>query len=254
MCSSDLNLQKRNTNAPTRDYQEIINSGNLNVVTDYNSFGYFVSGDTIDGFQYEMIKRLENDWGIKVNIFLENRLDDNLYGLNKGVYDIVARNIPINSELKENFGFTQVIVRNKQVLVQRKPEYNDSIPPIRQHLDLAKKQITVSENSPAILRLQNLSDEIGDTIFVKQNPTYGEEQLVMMVASGDIDYTVCSEIVARNLAKEFPEIDIDTDISFTQLESWAVRKESPTLLDSLNNWLSKLVNSEEFNKKLKEFE
>jgi membrane-bound lytic murein transglycosylase F len=35
------------------------------------------------------------------------------------------------------------------------------------------------------------------------------------------------------------EIDVETDISFTQLESWAVRKESPILLDSLDSWLSR---------------
>ena len=51
----------------------------------------------------------------------------------------------------------------------------------------------------------------------------------MMVAGGDIDFTVCDEVLARKLAKEMPEIDVDTDISFTQLESWAVRKESPVL-------------------------
>lgn len=249
-----FNNQKRGNIDRHRDYQEIIDSGTLNVVTDYNSFGYFVSGDTIDGFQYEMIKQLEKDWAIDVNIALENSLDDNLIGLEQGIYDIVARNIPVNSHLLERFNFTQVIVRNKQVLVQRKPEYNDSVPLIRQHLDLSKKTITVPEGSPTILRLHNLSNEIGDTIFVEEHDLYEEEQLVMMVASGDIDYTVCNKIVAKKLAAEFPEIDIDTDISFTQLESWAVRKGSPMLLDSINNWLSSLQKSEEFKRILKEFE
>lgn len=250
-----FNLQNKDKSASVyKDYQEIITNGTINVVTDYNSIGYFVSGDTISGFQYYMIKQLEQDWGIKVNIFLENNLDESLNGLETGKYDIVARNIPVNTNLKDRFGFTQVIVRNKQVLVQRKPEYNDSIPLIRQQLGLAKKVITVPEDSPAILRLQNLSNEIGDTIFIEQDAIYEEEQLVIMVASGDIDYTVCNEMIAKRLVSEFPEIDIETDISFTQLESWAIRKESPILLDSLNNWLSKLVTSSEFNKKLKEFE
>ena len=33
------------------------------------------------------------------------------------------------------------------------------------------------------------------------------------------------------------EIDIQTDISFTQLESWVMRNDSPILRDSLNHWL-----------------
>lgn len=236
-----------------RDFAEIENSGELNIVTDYNSVGYHVSGDSVAGFQYELIKALERDWKLKVNIFLENSLDDNLQGLEAGKYDVVARNIPVNTQLRQQFGFTRFINRNKQVLVQRRLEFNDSIPPIRQHLDLALKTIHVHKDSPVILRLQNLSHEIGDTIFIEQNHVYETEQLVMMVAGGDIDFTVCDEVVAKQLAERLPEIDVETDISFTQLESWAVRKESPVLLDSLNVWFNRFRESQEFNRLYKRY-
>ena len=103
-------------------------------------------------------------------------------------------------------------------------------------------------DSPAILRLNNLSHEIGDTIFIVEDPTYEAEQLVMMVASGDIDFTLCDEKMAMRLAKLLPEIDIETDISFTQLESWAVRKDSPALLDSLNSWLVRFKTTTAFSR------
>ena len=67
-----------------------------------------------------------------------------------------------------------------------------------------------------------------------------------MVAAGDIDFTVCDEKVALRLAESLPEIDVETDISFTQLESWAVREDSPALLDSVNRWLDRFKNSREF--------
>ena len=130
--------------------------------------------------------------------------------------------------------------------MQRKLQYNDSVQPLRQHLELAKKTIHVAEGSPSILRLNNLSHEIGDTIFVVQNTTYEAEQLVMMVASGEIEYTVSDEKVALQLSEELPEIDIETDISFTQIESWAVRKDSPILLDSINSWLTRFKETREF--------
>ncbi len=236
----------RNTFMAPRDYNEIISSGELNVVTDYNSIGLYASGDSLQGFQREMILALEKEWGIKVNLFLENSLDENLEGLLTMRYDLVARNIPVNIKLKDTFAFTNPITLNKQVLVQRKQEYNDSVEPIRQHLDLAGKTIRVANDSPVILRLNNLSHEIGDTIFIVEDPTYETEQLVMMVASGDIDFTVCDEKMAIRLAKVLPEIDIETDISFTQLESWAVRKDSPVLLDSLNSWLDRFKTTPAF--------
>jgi membrane-bound lytic murein transglycosylase MltF len=228
------------------DYNEIIEKGEMNVVTDYNTIGYFVSGDTVQGFQYEMINALMKAWDIHINIFLENNLQDNLNGLQEGRYDLVARSIPVNSELKDSFNFTEPLILNKLVLVQRKSQFNDSTQPLRQHLELAKKTIHVSEGSPSILRLNNLSHEIGDTIFVVQNTTYEAEQLVMMVASGEIEYTVCDEKVAIQLSEKLPEIDIETDISFTQIESWAVRIDSPILLDSVNSWLIRFKETREF--------
>ena len=232
----------------TRDYNEIMASGELNVVTDYNSIGYFIAGDTAGGFQLEMMQALEREWGVKVHLFLENSLDENLEGLLKQRYDLVARNIPVNIQLKDTFAFTAPLTLNKQVLVQRKARYNGGVEPIRQQLDLAKKTIHVPGESPAILRLDNLSHEIGDTLYVVEDATYETEQLVMMVAAGDIDFTVCDEKVARRLAESLPEIDIETDISFTQLESWAVRKNAPLLLDSLNSWLDRFKKSAAFKK------
>ncbi len=229
-----------------RDLGEILASGELNVVTDYNSIGYFVSGDTVRGFQLEMMQALERDWAIRVNFFLENSLEDNVKGLHKQRYDLIARSIPVNTELREQVTFTIPISLNKQVLVQRKAEFNDGVEPIRQHLELAKKVIHVPSNSPAILRIDNLSYEIGDTIFIVEDPTYEVEQLVMMVAAGDIDFTVCDEKIASRLIHILPEIDTETDISFTQLESWAVRAGSPVLLDSLNSWLTRFKKTKAF--------
>jgi ABC-type amino acid transport substrate-binding protein len=98
------------------------------------------------------------------------------------------------------------------------------------------------------LRIRNLSHEIGDTIFVKEDPTYGQEQLAMMVAAKEIDYAVCDEIVAARVARSIPEIDYSTLIGFTHLEAWAVSEKSPILLDSLNVWIKEVKKTKEYTK------
>lgn len=102
------------------------------------------------------------------------------------------------------------------------------------------------KGSPSILRIHNLGNEIGDTIYIKEIDKYGSEQLIALVAHGDIDYAVCDESIARIVSDSFPQIDINTDISFTQFYSWGVSKQSPVLLDSLNSWLQSFCNSKEF--------
>lgn len=229
-----------------RDYPQIEKSGVINFVTDYNSIGYYVSDDTIAGFNYELIQLLKSYIPLNVEVYLESNLDKCIEGLKSGKYDVLARNIPVTSELRDTLSFTEPIAQNRQVLVQRKKDYNDGIEPIRSHLNLAKKELYVPLNSPAILRIRNLSHEIGDTIFIKEDENYNSEQLAMLVATKNIDYAVCDAKIAASVAKSLPEIDYSTLIGFTHIEAWAVSEESPLLLDSINSWIKKVKSSPEY--------
>jgi len=219
-----------------RDFREIQTEGILRIVTEYDPTGYYITGNQIEGFHYELSKAIANLSGLEVFIYLDTSLKKSFEGLQTNQYDIIAQNIPITSEMKEHFAFTDPIVINRQVLVQRTKAFNNGQEPLRNHLDLAKKTLYIPESSPAHLRLRNLQYEIGDTIYVIENPLYSSEQLIDMVANGEIDFAVCDLQIAQTAQNENAEIDIKTDISFTQFQSWAVRKDTPTLLDSLNRW------------------
>ena len=149
---------------------------------------------------------------------------------------------------KELYLFTDPIWLNKQVLVQRTEKANGGIKPIHNQLMLGQKTLYLPKGSPALLRIHNLEEEIGDTIYTHEDELYSDEQLIIMVAKGDIDFAVCDQQSAKKMKERFPQIDISTDISFTQLQSWAIRKESPILLDSLNLWLRKAKESDNFKK------
>ena len=226
-----------------RDYPEIKEEGILRMITEYNQSGYSVSGDTVQGFQYELSQAIAKLSGLEVQTHLDMSLAKSFEELSDNKCDVIARNIPITSEMRENYLFTEPIVLNKQILVQRTAEANNGQAPIRNQLDLAQKTLYIPKDSPALLRLQNLGHEIGDTIYVVEDELYSTEQLMIMVAKGDIDYAVCDQQIARMTQKNLPEVDILTDISFTQLQSWAVRKDSPILRDSLNSWLQQIKDS-----------
>jgi membrane-bound lytic murein transglycosylase MltF len=221
----------------TRDYREIRAEGILRIVTENNPLGYFASENQIEGFQYELSRAIAQLSGLEVYLYLEMSLENSFKGLQTNQFDIIARNIPTTSELKNDYLFTDPIVLNKQVLVQRKKAYNSDIDPIRNQLHLAHKILYIHESKPVRMRLQHLQHEIGDTIFVIEESSYSSEQLISLVAGGEIDFAVCDYQIALIAQRQHPEIDIQTDISFTQLQSWAIRKTSPVLLDSLNNWL-----------------
>lgn len=221
-----------------RDYAEIAAEGIIHASTEYNSISFYVDDDTLSGFHYELIEAFARDHGLQAAISPEMSFNKRLEGLADGQYDVIAYGILATSELKDSLLLTTPIVLNKQVLVQRKLEnISDSSLFIKSQLDLAGKTLHVVKGSPSILRIRNLGNEIGDTIYVEEIEKYGSEQLIALVAHGDIDYAVCDESIARTAADSIPQIDINTAISFTQFYSWGVSKQSPILLDSLNTWL-----------------
>lgn len=236
-----------------RDYAEIADEGIIHAATEYNSISFYVDGDTLSGFHYELIEAFARDHGLKTALSPEMSFDKRLKGLSEGKYDVIAYGILATSEWKDSLLLTLPIALNKQVLVQRKARSDSDSLFIRSQLDLAGKALHIVKNSPSMLRIRNLGNEIGDTIYIQEIEKYGPEQLISLVAHGDIDYAVCDESIARTAADSLPQIDINTDISFTQFYSWAVSKQSPVLLDSLNSWLSSFKKGKEYKKIYKKY-
>lgn len=229
-----------------RDYEQIKAEGFINAVTEYDPVSFHALDDTVSGFHYELLNAFASAHGLQANVSAEMSFDTQLKGLETGKFDLIAYNLIATSEVKDSLLLTIPIVLNRQVLIQRKDTANNDTLSIRSQLDLAGKTVHVVKDSPAIFRIRNLSDEIGDTIHINEIEQYGAEQLIALVAHGDIDYTVCDESIARTLLDSLPQIDTSVAIGFTQFHSWAVSKHSPVLLDSLNAWLETYEKSKEY--------
>ena len=87
---------------------------------DYTPLSYYLQGDSLSGFDYELARMVGNRSGLSIEITPEVNLSKSIDGLKKGQYDIIARQLPVTSEIKEELAFTIPIQLNKQVLVQRK--------------------------------------------------------------------------------------------------------------------------------------
>lgn len=236
-----------------RKYEDIIQSGVLRAVTEYNSISYHAQDDTISGLHYELLHSFAKSKGLQVEITPEMSIEKRTKGIHEGKFDILANNVLISSDRKDSILFTHPILLSRQILVQRKKQGPEDSIHINSLLELANRTIHVSKGSPSILRIQNLSNEIGDTIYIHEIEKYGQEQLLAMVANGDIDYAVCNETLAMAAAQNLPQLDLSTAISFTQFYSWGVNKENSILLDSLNAWLETYKASKEFEELTKKY-
>lgn len=227
------------------DLDAIKERGKLIAVTDFNSTNYFIYKGEPMGFNYELLRSFSDYIGIDLEIITENNLQHTFDMLNSGEVDLIAIGLTVNSSRKKNMLFTEPILETRQVLVQRKPVKWRSFTAddleknvIRNQLGLAGKTIYVQEGSSHVERLTTMASEIGDSINIIEVP-YVSEQLIAHVANGEIDYTICDENTAMVNATYYPDIDVNTPVSFPQNLAWGVRKKnSDILLSELNRWIS----------------
>jgi len=252
-CSDNHSFRTLGESAVSADLDAIRERGKLVAVSDFNSTNYFIYKGEPMGFNYELLKTFADQAGIDLEIVTENHIDHAIEMLNSGEADVIAISLTVNSSRKKEILFTEPIDETRQVLIQRKPrnwksltyqELNKKL--IRNQLDIAGKTVYVQKGSAHAQRLNSLSGEIGDSINIIEVP-FESEQLIKNVARGDIDYTVCDENVAQVNATYYPEIDINTPVSFPQKIAWGVRKNhSEKLLVELNKWINAYRKTESY--------
>ena len=250
-CSGRFNANSEKDNKSTEtELTRILKSGKLKAVVDYNSTNYFIYQGIPMGFKYEILQHLANDMQVKLEISVNNNQEESFNELIGKKYDLIAKNLIITRDRNQKVSFTEPLEQSRQVLVQskqknwqllKKSTLEDSL--IRNQLDLAGKQVYVQKNSVYYSRMVNLSEEIGEEIDIVQDSIYGMEQLIAMVAKGEIDYTVCDEKMAKVNQIYYPDLDVETPVSFPQNIAWAVRVDSPEWLSYLNNWIINFRNS-----------
>ncbi|MCB9209459.1 MAG: transporter substrate-binding domain-containing protein [Ignavibacteriales bacterium] len=232
--------------------EKIKKRGKLIAITGFNAYSYFIYKGKTMGYEYELLKRFADRLGVDVEIKVSKDINEMFDLLEKGEGDLIAFNLTVTKERKEKFDFTSYFNITNQVLVQRKPknwrrmtmdQISDSL--IRNPIDLEYKTVYTRKGSVYKTRLENLSEEIGGHIeIIEAQDTVSIEDLIEKVANGEIDYTVSDENVAELNLAFYPNIDIETYISFPQKIAWVVRKGSNDFLEELNTWI------EEFKKDL----
>lgn len=241
-CGDDYSQEERT------ELDKILNRDTLRVLTGYNAYSYFIYKGQPMGFEYDLVKKLAEYLNIEAEIIIVKKIDEMFRMVNSNDGDLIAFNLTITKDRMNRVDFTNHHYTIKQVLVQRKPEnwrrmmlHKIEEALIRDPAELIGDTIVVRSGSSYIPRLKNLSDEIGgDIIINKAEPELTTEDLIEMVANGEIDYTISDDNIANLNAAFFNNIDVKTPVSLTQRAAWAVGKNSYALLDTINYWLDSI--------------
>jgi membrane-bound lytic murein transglycosylase F len=249
-----------------RDLAQIRERGYLVVLAPYNSTTYFIYQGEPLGYEYELLRAFAKDLGVTLKMVVVTDPKSLFPLLNSGEGDLAAARLipPIEptAALQDQspVSFTRALYRTEPVLVQQDtapstagegtekvltPRPADPLPEIdiqarlvTQPSQLAGRTVNLPEKSAYRRTLIELSDEIsGDIHVVEMGEKIQDESLAQKVARGEVQFTVMQKNLADLKEAEFKNLKVRPILGQTHSVSWAVRKNSPALMDELNRWI-----------------
>ncbi|MBE6276423.1 MAG: transporter substrate-binding domain-containing protein [Bacteroides sp.] len=217
------------------DLPQMKDSGVLVALTLNSSISYFDYRGEPMGFQYELVNQFAQSLGLKLEIKTAKNTQDLVHQLLLGEGDLIAYPLPVTKEFKDSVTFCGEDIITHQVLVQRNA--SKKFKPLKDVTELIGKEV-YAKPGKHLTRLINLDKELGGGILIHkvENDSITNEDLIMQVSNGTIDYAISDFDLARLNKTYYPNLNIDLAISFDQRASWAVRKTSPQLVEAANLW------------------
>lgn len=238
-----------------RDLAAIKKSGKLRALTIYSGTTYFLYKGRPMGYEYELLERLADHLDVKLDLIVVKDVDELFARLNKGEGDIVAHGLTITSQRKKSVSFTDYLYLTRQVLVQKKPDNWRTMhwksrenALLQDAIELLGDTVSIRKNSSYTERIINLSEELGDTIYIEELPgKMATDEIIEKVVYGEIQFTIADANIASIMASYYPILDITVPVSFSQRIAWATRNNSPELLAATNAWLKEFKKEVDYN-------
>lgn len=213
----------------------------IRVVMDYNSINYFIYKGKPMGFQYDLAQLFAKHLGVSLDVVVNNNLDESFAMLENGDCHILTTSLTQTEARKELFDFSLPIGETAVVFVQRTGEKSPYT--ISKINNLKNKTIYIRKNTIYETILQDLNSERNLNINIVSVKNFSTEDLIRMVSTKEIDYTISDENIAYINAQRHNNLDISVSLSKKQKLSWGVNKNQSELKEELNKWLNDFVES-----------
>jgi membrane-bound lytic murein transglycosylase F len=218
-----------------RDLEAISSSGKLRVILAYDPINYFIYKGTPMGYSYELAERFAKELGVQMEVVVVRDMNRQLPMLRNAEGDLIAHYLTITGSRSRKVSFSRPLAYTRQVLVQKNNGRNRLL---SRPEELAGRKVYVREKSSYYARLTEIERELDIDISIVVVPgSLSTSELIKQVSDGRIDYTVADDNIASTHRVLYPGLDFTTALSGTQPLAWAVRKNSPHLLEALDRWI-----------------
>ena len=207
----------------------------LHAVTLYGPTSYFIYKGEPMGYDYALLREFAAYSNKALKLDVAPSLSAAIAMLDDGTDQLLAYNVPITAHYRDLVLHCGPESYASQVLVQPLIKGNPAISDVT---GLIGKDVYVIDDSKYLRRLKNLNEELADDVSIHpvSPDSATDEDLIALVAAGDIPFTVVDSDIARLNETYFHGIDISTEISTPQRASWAVAPGDTTLAAQVDRW------------------
>ena len=208
----------------------------LRVATLYSPTSYFIYREEEMGYDYALVADWASDKGMVLDIRVAPKLETAIQWLDSAKVDIIAYQVPVTDTYNRQVLHCGPVSETSQILVQKKGR--DTL--LTDVTQLVGHDVYVERNSKYHQRISNLNSELGGGIRIHSvdRDTLIIEDLMEMVAKGEIPMTIVDSDIARVSRTYYPGLDISLSLSFGQKAQWAVARDREWLADSVNAWFA----------------
>lgn len=225
------------------DLDSIVARGYIRVVSDYNSVNYFIHKGVEVGYQYELLREYAKHLGVSLQIVADNELESGYTKLESGDVDVLASTLVADTMLLPPVSLCEPYGRGRIVVVGRGGHSPDSESPLSSLEGDTVSVMAHSFYSEAIKRVAHSADL---DIHVNEIKHYDAEQLVGLVAEGEVKMTLCLESMAKANMWYYDQLQIGPAISDELDLAWGVRLSSPNLRADISQWMRTFKKTSKF--------
>lgn len=231
------------------DLDALIGKSVIRVLVSYNRTNYKVADSQARGFEYELIMKYRAYLRTRVNprswpvqfVFIPLPSEDLLPALIEGRGDIVAAGLTISPERAKQVDFTRPYIRNVTEVVVAAPGTKK----LESLDDLSGKEIYVRPDTSYAASLARLNKDLkarglAPVKIAAANKHLATEDILELVNADAIALTIADGHLAALWSKVYPNLVVRDDLKVAEGGeiAWAIRKNSPQMMESLNTFIS----------------
>lgn len=227
-----------------RDLSDVLEEGRMSVLIESGEHGFTRDSVHVYGFQYELIRKFTDSLGVELVVINEDKTKDGIRELKNGNCDVLVSLRPVLVDSVRSIVSLNPVLSTRLMLVQQKDSVGQLL--VSKQYKLDGDTITVMKNSPFLVRLGYLAEELAINLTINDISVDSSDEIVSLVNDKKVKYTICPEYLTGRFKARYKDVDFSVPLSFKQDLSWTVNKKSPELKKRLNTFLVGYIGTAEF--------